>query len=319
MGRILVTGGSGMLGKSLQKVIPQAIYVTSRDYDLISPTATNKMLRDIRPTSIIHLAAKAGGIIDNVNKPCQYLEDNLLINTNLIKSARENKIKDLLAISSTCIYPTYSSSISYPLKEDMIFEGRPEPTNEGYAYSKRAMIMHLQTTNKQYGTNYRHIIPCNLYGLTDNFTNINKAHFITALLMKIHEAEKYEKKEILLYGSGTPIRQFIFSEDLAQIIGQLIDKGIQNIPENGLNVATDESYTINEMATLALKTLSIDNYKINYDRKHPDGQYRKDVCNNKIKKLLPNLTFTSLKEGMKKVYSLIKNEDLTPHFNDKIS
>lgn len=308
--QILVTGGSGLLGKSLKEILPEANYISSSDYDLRYYNNVENCFKKYKPKIIVHLAAKAGGIIDNLNNPCDYLEDNLLINTNLLKCSRKLGIRDVLSMSSTCVYPMESPI--YPMTESMIMEGKPEPTNDGYAYSKRVMIKQSQKSNIQYGTNFKFITPCNLYGETDNFHNINKAHFITALMVKIYNAEK-NGEEITLYGDGTPIRQFIHVKDLSIIIKRLIfEVGINNIPENGLNVCTDETYSINEMAKMGYKSINIKWEGHNYDSTKPNGVYRKDVSNKKLKSLLPNIEFIKLIDGMKMVYNKLQE-------NDKIS
>ena len=304
---ILVTGGSGLLGKTLKSILPNAIYISSSDYDLRYYNDVNDCFKKYKPKTIIHLAAKAGGIIDNVNKPCDYLEDNLLINTNVLSCARKLDIKNVLSMSSTCVYPMESDI--YPMNEDMIMEGKPEPTNDGYAYSKRVMIKQSQKSNVQYGTNFKFITPCNLYGETDNFKNIDKAHFVTALMLKIHESQK-TGNPMVLYGDGTPIRQFIHVKDLSIIIKKLVlDIGIEKIPQKGINICTDETLSIDEMVKLGYETLNIKNYNYEYDPNKPNGVKRKDVCNDKLKELIPSIDFIKLKEGMRMVFNKIKEYD----------
>ena len=300
---ILVTGGSGLLGQTLQSYIPDAIYLTSLDYDLRDYGEVKRAIKKHKPTTILHLAAKAGGIVDNINRPCEYLEDNILINTNVLRCARELGVNDILSMSSTCVYPMRCKE--YPMSEDMLMDGEPEPTNDGYAYSKRVMVKQSQKSNQQYGTNFKFITPCNLYGETDNFHNLNKAHFVTALMMKIYK-DQQDNKGVTLFGDGSPLRQFLHVEDLSWVIKMLVfEVGIENIDDQGLNVCTDEIYSIDEMAHLGYEVLGLEFKGLKYDNTKPNGVYRKDVSNRKLKLLLPHIKFIELEEGMKRVYDKI--------------
>jgi GDP-L-fucose synthase len=296
MKKILVTGGSGLVGNYLKKIIPNAIYITSKDYNLIKENEVKQMFIDHNPDTIIHLAARVGGIIDNINHPAEYFTENVLMNTLLIEYSYRYNVTKFLGILSTCIYP--DTVESYPLKETDLHSGPPTLTNFSYGYSKRCMAVQIDSYNQQYGTKYNYLIPCNLYGDKDK-NDINKSHFVTALIKKIYDANKNNDNHITLFGDGTPLRQFLHASDLANIIKLVIDN---NITES-FNVATYENYSIKEIAEIALKSCNSTNLTINFDTTKPNGQYRKDVSIEKLKSLFPEYLPISLSNGIKYIYN----------------
>ena len=294
---ILITGGSSMVGKHMKEILPagyNVIYIDSSYCDLTDMKAVRWLISSIQPDHVIHLAAKVGGIQDNIKKPAEYFNDNILMNTILIKVCQEYKIKRFTGILSTCIYPDVLDT--YPMLEEDIHKGPPAPTNFSYGYAKRAMAVQIDAHNKQYGTKYNYLIPCNLFGEHDNFNHTTKMHFITALLKKIKNANK----ELHLLGTGTPLRQFMYAGDLAKILIEVIDKDITE----SFNIAPDWNYSIHEMAEKTLDILKKD-LNIIYSKPELDGQYRKDVSNNKMKSILPNFKFTSFTNGILKSYDKI--------------
>jgi len=294
--KILVTGGSGLVGTCLKKIISNAVYVTSKDYNLTKENDVQKMFIDHKPDVVIHLAAKVGGIIDNINHPAEYFTENVLMNTLLIDYSYKNNVTQFLGILSTCIYP--DTVESYPLNEEDLHLGPPTITNFSYGYSKRCMAVQIDSYNQQYGTKYNYLIPCNLYGDNDK-NDINKSHFVTALIKKIYEANKNNSDHITLFGDGTPFRQFLHASDLANIIKLVIDN---NIVES-FNVATTENYSIKEIAEIALKSCNSSNLAINFDTTKPNGQYRKDVSIKKLNTLFPEYSPISLSDGIKNIYN----------------
>ena len=294
--KLLITGGSGAVGKHLQEILPDAIYADST-YDLRDWLATEDLFETHKPTHVVHLAAKVGGIKDNIAKPAEYFNDNILINTHVLNMCKMYNVKRFIGILSTCIYPDKVKGLefSYPMTEENLFLGPPTPTNFSYAYAKRCLAVHIDAHNKQYGTKYNYLIPCNLYSEYDNFEDENKMHFITALLKKI----KTSKKTLNLLGSGIPLRQFMYAGDLARVIKIVLDKDITH----SFNVAVSENKTIHNMAHTAIKSLKKD-LEIKWSGEF-NGQFRKDVCNKKMLSYIPNFKFTSFKKGIKKVYSKI--------------
>lgn len=296
MKKILITGGNGLVGKSLKKYIPQGIYLSSKDYDLTNENQVIKLFKDNQPDIVIHLAAKVGGILDNIEKPADYFTENILMNSLMVKYSHIFNVERFIGILSTCIYPDVSNT--YPLNEIDLHQGPPTDTNFSYGYAKRSLAVQIDAYNKQYGTKYNYLIPCNLYGFGDK-DDIKKSHFITALIKKIYDANKNNDDSIIIFGDGTPLRQFMFADDFANVINKIIEN---NIYEN-LNVATEEVYSITEMVNIALEACDSKHLKIVYDKTKPNGQYRKDVSIHKLKTLLTDFKPISLEEGIKKIYT----------------
>jgi len=294
--KILVTGGTGMVGQALQKIMPNAVYIGSKDCNLKDFDETLEFIKKINPETIIHIAGKVGGILENLKYPVEFLEENIYINTNLCKAAHIANVKNLVAVLSTCIYP--ENATSYPMKEHQLYDGPPPAQNFSYAYAKRALAVQIDSYVKQHNrNNWCYVIPCNLYGEDDKF-KFERSHYVSALIDKIYFAKD---KKIHLLGTGKPLRQFMYSEDLARAIKELIDK---NIYEN-VNVANDEVCSIKEIAEIALQTLGKEDYEIIFTNNEiEDGNYRKDVSSKKLKDLLDGFEFTTLANGIKKVYNI---------------
>lgn len=292
---ILITGSNGMVGEELKKILPNAINITHKDFDLTSENEVKYMFYQHQPKIIVHLAAKVGGVMDNIKNPADYFDENILMNTLLLKHSRLNNVNRFIGILSSCIFPDVVDT--YPMSEDELHKGPPTETNFSYGYAKRSMAVQIDAYNKQYGTKYNYLIPCNMYGEYDK-TDVVKSHFIAALIIKIKDAVKNNKDYITLYGDGSPLRQFMYAGDLANIIKYIIDNDIY---EN-LNIATEDVLSIHEMAKIALKTTNNDHIKINYDTTKPNGQYRKDISIDKLKKIIPNYNFVKLEDGIKKIY-----------------
>lgn len=296
--KIVVTGGSGMVGKSLKKIMPDAVYLSSKDYDLTSEEDVIRMYDELKPDCVIHLAAKVGGIMDNIKRPYTYFNDNILMNSLLVDYARINGVKRFIGILSTCIYPDKSGS--YPMAEEMLHEGPPTPTNFSYGYAKRCLAVQIDACNKEHGTNYQYLTPCNLYGENDKFGE--NSHFVAALIKKIHEAKMYGHDKITLFGTGTPLRQFMYSGDLAHIIKECIYEEVYD----SFNVAIEQNLSIEEIARTALKACDSQHLRIEFDETKPDGQFRKDVSIERMKNLFPKFKPTKLYHGINYTYSILK-------------
>jgi len=296
--KIVVTGGSGMVGKSLKKIMPDAVYLSSQDYDLTSERGVAQMYKDLQPNVVIHLAAKVGGIIDNINKPHTYFTDNVLMNTLLLEYARHNGVERFIGILSTCIYPDRVEN--YPMTEEMLHMGPPTPTNFSYGYAKRCLAVQIDACNKEHGTNYQYLTPCNLYGEHDKFGE--NSHFVAALIKKIHQAKSTGEDKITLFGTGTPLRQFMHSNDLAVIIRRCIYENVYD----SFNVATEQNISINDIARTAIRACKADGMKIEYDSTKPDGQFRKDVSISKMKSIFTDFKPTRLYHGISSTYSILQ-------------
>lgn len=303
MSKILVTGGSGLVGKYLKKYLPNAIYLSSKDFDLTTEEGVKRMYLKHKPEIVIHLAAKVGGIIDNINKPAEYYTQNVMMNTLLIDYAKKLNVKRFIGVLSTCIFPDVMET--YPMREEDLHLGPPTLTNFSYGYAKRSMAVQIDAYNKQYGTQYQYLTPCNLYGVGDKDHEAN-SHFITALVKKIFDAKQNNEESITLYGDGTPLRQFMFAEDFAKVIYEVVTNDIYD----NFNVAGEENLSIKEMANIALQACDAENLEIKWDTNKPNGQHRKDVSIEKLKSLLPDFSPLKLSEGIKMVYN---------SYHDKIS
>jgi GDP-L-fucose synthase len=298
--KIIITGGSGMVGRSLKQYLPNAIYLSSKDYNLTSEYDVNKMFETLKPNVVIHLAAKVGGIIDNITKPAEYFDDNVLMNTLLLKYSLKYNVDRFIGILSTCVYPDEVKN--YPMVESDLHLGPPTKTNFSYGYAKRSLAVQIDAYNQQYNTKYQYLTPCNLYGEYDKYGD--NSHFIAALIKKIHNAKVNNHEKIILFGDGTPLRQFMHSDDLAYVIKYCLDN---NIYDN-MNVAINENLSISEMTQIALKACDAEHIEIEYDTTKPNGQYRKDVSVNLLKENIPLFDPIDLYDGIKKTYNyLIKN------------
>jgi GDP-L-fucose synthase len=305
MKKILVTGGSGMVGRSLKDIMPDATYLSSKDCDLTNPIETESLIFKHKPDIIIHLAAKVGGIMDNINHPADYFDDNIIMNTILLKSAHKYGVERFIGILSTCIYPDVVDT--YPMTEDMLHLGAPTPTNFSYAYAKRCLAVQIDAYNQQHGTKYQYLTPCNLYGEYDKWGE--NSHFVAALIKKIMFAVAGGEETVPLFGTGTPIRQFMHSDDLAKVIKYCIDNDIHD----SFNVATEENLSISEIAETARQVIGNNVVKnFSYDVSKPDGQYRKDVSIEKMMKLIPEFKAISLHEGIEKTFEYLKENLITP-------
>ena len=286
----IVTGGSGLVGKHLKDILPDAVYISSKDFDLTDIDRVDAMMDYFRPKVVVHLAARVGGIMDNISYPVNYIEENIIMNTNVLKKCHEYNTDRVISVLSSCIYPDVVKN--YPMKEDELFNGPPPKDNFAYAMSKRCMATHMDAYIKQYNKRWCYLIPCNMYGEYDKYEE-HHSHFISALVKKIYEA----KDSVEIWGSGKPLRQFMHAEDLARVIKYMIDNDIVD----NFNVAPNFNYSIQKMTTIGLEACGKE-LGIDYDNTKPDGQYRKDIDSSKLLSVLKDFEFISLKSGIRRVY-----------------
>ena len=296
---ILVTGGSGLVGKHLRDIMPDAVYISSKDFDLKNSERVDIMMQFFKPKVVVHLAARVGGIVDNITYPVEYLEENTLVNTNLLRACHEHNVNSVIAMGSTCMYPDVLEK--YPMKEEELFNGPPPPDNFAYAMSKRLMASQIDSYIKEYDKKWSYLIPCNLYGEHDKYEE-HHSHFVSALIKKINEA----KDSVEIWGTGKPLRQFMYAGDLARVILYLIENDIVD----NFNVAPDYVHSIEEITKIGMEAVGKGDLEITYDNTKPDGQYRKDVDSSKILSVMKDFEFTSLGDGIGKVY-----EDFCERYN----
>ena len=291
--RILITGGTGMVGSGFKniKTNHDLVYVGSKDYNLLDRSEADNMISETKPDAIIHLAAKVGGVKGNTDYINDFFIQNLQMNTNVLESAHQFNVNKVISFLSTCVYP---DSVNYPLTEDQIHNGPPHKSNYGYAYAKRMVDIHSRSLRQQYGRKYICAIPNNLYGPHDNF-DLENGHVIPAIIRKVYEA-KINYNTPNFWGSGSPLREFTYSDDIAQILLLLLEKYDGEMP---INIGTPDEISIRDLVN---KICNILDFKrpVKWDVDMPEGQHRKPSSNKRFLKLFPNYIYTSLDEGLEK-------------------
>jgi GDP-L-fucose synthase len=293
--KILVTGGNGLVGSEF--VGDHYFKPTSKMYDLRRTEDTNRlMLKGF--DGIIHCAAKVGGVGGNMNFKGDFFYDNIMMNTNVIEGARMSGVKNLVAFLSTCVFP---DNVEYPLTESKIHLGPPHTSNDAYAYAKRMTDIQIRAYREQYGLNYKSVIPCNIYGPNDNYDIVN-GHVLPSLIHKCYLARE-NKTPLSIWGSGKPLREFIFSRDVAKLTEWVLHNYNENEP---IILSTSEEISIRDMVGIIVELMNFKGEVI-FDSSKPDGQFRKPSDNTKIKTYLPNFEFTPLYEGLKETIEFFEN------------
>ena len=300
--KVLVTGGYGLVGKSLQKIvkskdnlIDEFVFLSRQDCDLRNTQDVYNIFEKIRPDVVIHLASCVGGVYENMLNNYNYLLDNSRLNLNIIDACNKYKIKRLINILSTCIFP--DKDIVYPLTSDQLHNGLPHNSNIGYAYSKR--ILHLTSellANKSENFKVINLTPTNLYGCNDNY-NLERSHVIPGLIHKTYNCKK-ENTPLKINGSGKALRQFVNVNDLSRIIYKFI---YLDISDNSISVVVSppesDEISISELVNKICKCF--DYYNFYYDSSFSDGQLKKTASNSELLKYLPDFKFTPLNVGLK--------------------
>ena len=282
----LVTGGRGLVGSSLSGDINRV----GSEFDLRDKAVTDKLFSDLSPKNVIHCAARVGGLGGNMNHKGEFFYDNIMMNTNVIESCRIHNVKKLVCFLSTCVFP---NDVEYPLTEKKIHLGPPHNTNDSYSYAKRMAEVQIRAYREQYGLNYVTVIPSNIYGPNDNFDLAN-GHVVPSLIHKCYLAKK-NNTPFKIWGSGKPLREFIFSKD----VGKLTEWVLDNYEgEEPLILSTSDEVSIKDVVNLIVKHMSFDGEVI-WESDKPDGQFRKPSDNSKLLSYLPDFKFTSLDEGLK--------------------
>jgi len=265
-----------MVGHALKRLIPEATFVASTDYDLRDRRQAEEMFRTHQPEQVIHLAAKVGGIKANMENLGDFYSDNIRINTNVLDSAHKHKAEKVLSLLSTCIYP---DNVMYPLTEEQIHSGSPHKSNYAYAHAKRMLDIQSQAYRDQYGCNFITAVPNNLFGENDNY-DLNDSHVIPALIHKMYNA-KQKNENVVLWGDGTPLREFTYSVDLANILLFLLEHYDGRAP---INVGDTGEYSIGTIAQMIAHNLEYHN-SIIWDTSKPSGQFRKPSTNQSLLQL----------------------------------
>jgi GDP-L-fucose synthase len=296
MDTILVTGGTGLLGKSLENVVDKKkynwIFLSSKDGDLRIESDTLKIFELHKPVYVFHLAANVGGLFKNIKYPTEIFHDNVLINENVLKACHLFKVKKVIACASSCIFP--ANPRSYPMTENMILEGDPHPTNASYSWSKRLMIFQANNYIQQYGMNIITVNPVNLYGPNDSI-DLQDSHIIPAVIQKIITAKNTNLPSVTIFGTGRPLRQFLYVDDCARML-VLIFESNENI--SIINFSNNEM-SINNCVEIIAKNIGYTG-TIEYDITKSDGVYRKTISNSLFLSLFPSFEFTSFDKGITK-------------------
>ncbi|KAJ3238597.1 GDP-L-fucose synthase [Chytriomyces hyalinus] len=301
---ILVTGSSGLVGQALQNIIAndveygqnpdeEWVFVTSKDADLRDLVQTEALFERVKPTHVIHLAAFVGGLFRNLKYKADFYMDNSRMNEHVLMCAHRHGVKKVVSCLSTCIFP---DKTVYPINEEMIHNGPPHASNFGYAYAKRMIDVMNKMYNEQFGCQFTSVIPTNIFGPHDNF-NLEDSHVIPGLMHKCYLA-KLNKTPFVIGGTGAPLRQFVFSEDLAKLFVWVLREYTEIAPII-LSVPEQDEVSIKFVAESIAEAMQFDG-PIVWDSARSDGQYKKTASNEKLMRKLPGFEFTPFKEALKK-------------------
>jgi GDP-L-fucose synthase len=305
--KIYVAGHRGLVGSAVVRALAEReysnlVYRTSSELDLRDQKAVNAFFDEETPAYVVLAAAKVGGILANDQHPADFISDNLAIQTNVIRAAHRTKVKRLVFLGSSCIYPKHSPQ---PMKEEHLLTGPLEPTNQWYAVAKIAGLKMCEAYRKQYGDDFLSLMPTNMYGPGDNF-DLQTSHVLPALIRKFHEAQNDgDDAPVTLWGSGKPKREFLYSDDLANAIVFVLEQPADALygaaPDGLINVGVGEDIAIGDLAEKIRDVVGSES-RITYDDSKPDGTPRKLMDVSRLKKLgwTPRV---SLEEGIKRTYA----------------
>lgn len=306
--RIFIAGHRGLVGSAVvrnlaQRGIKNRITRTHKELDLTDQSAVNAFFALEKPEFVILAAARVGGIYANNTYPADFIYDNLMIEANIIHAAYRNDVRRLLFLGSSCIYP---KAVEQPMREDALLTGVLEPTNEPYAIAKIAGIKLCESYNRQHGTDYRSVMPTNLYGVGDNF-HAENSHVVPALIRRFHEAKINNEPEVVVWGSGKPMREFLYVDDMASASIYVLELDKETYQKNTqpmlshINVGSGVDCTIAELAQ-TVKEVTGFTGNLKFDVTRPDGTARKLMDVSRLKKLGWEHSI-SLKEGLKNTYA----------------
>lgn len=281
----VITGGTGLIGSAFNDGIKLTSKRDLRDYD-----KAKFSISMYKPDAVIHCAAKVGGVGANMQLPADFFMDNIRMNTNVIQACHELKIPKLVSFLSTCVFP---DKVEYPLDETKIELGPPHSSNFAYAYAKRMADVQIRAFNQQYGTQYFSVIPCNVYGPNDNYS-LEVGHVIPMLIHKCYLAKK-NRKTFEVWGDGTPLREFVYSKDVANIVDLLIQKYTGTEP---VIISNPTEYSIKQVVDLIVEHMGFKG-KVKWLTDKPNGQHRKPSSNAKLLSIIGEYNFTTLEKGLK--------------------
>ncbi len=296
--KIYVAGHRGLVGSAIVRNLEERGFTniigkTHKELDLTRQDEVEKFFEIEKPEYVFLAAAKVGGIQANNTTPAEFIYDNLMIETNIINSSYKNKVKKLLFLGSSCIYPKFAEQ---PIKEEYLLTGELEPTNEAYAIAKITGIELCKFYRRQYGCDFISAMPTNLYGINDNF-DLETSHVLPALIRKFHEAKVDNAEEVVMWGTGKPLREFMYVDDLADALVHLM---LNYSDEIHVNMGTGKDLTIGELAEIVKEVVGFKGKIVN-DLSKPDGTPRKLLDVSRLESTGWKYK-TELKEGIEKVY-----------------
>jgi len=311
--KIFVTGHRGMVGSAVLRELERQGYTniitkTRQELDLLNQGNVFKFFQNERPEIVIIAAAKVGGVHANNTYRGDFIYDNIQISSNIIKASQVYDVEKLINLGSSCIYPVDAPK---PIKEESLLTGALEPTNEPYAIAKIAALKMCESFFRQYGSNFYSLMPCNMYGINDNF-NLETSHVLPALIAKTFSAKNNNDKSIILWGSGDPLREFLFCDDLAEAIIFCINnidaKNVYDLGISHLNIGSDDEVSILELAHLVKKVVGFEG-EIVFDLSKPDGMYRKKMSWSRMQRLGFNPSH-NLRQGLEKTCDWYKSVEI---------
>lgn len=303
---VLVTGASGLVGQSIQHIIKQNsnnteydyVFLSSKDCDLRDSLQVEDIFNKYNPDIVVHLASLVAGLYGNMDNNYKFLIDNIKINTNILECCNKFNVKRLINILSTCVFPENNeyNNLVYPLTSNQILNGRPHPSNSGYAHSKRILHIGSKLLTNTSNIEIVNLIPTNLYGKHDNY-HLQKSHVVPGLIHKIYLAQQNETN-LIIKGSGNAKRQFVYVDDFANIILHFVNCSLYK-PFNVLIVSPpkEEEITIKTLVKKLTDIFEFDG-KIIFDTDYPDGQDIKTADSNELLEYIPNFKFTKIDEGL---------------------
>lgn len=296
---IVITGGGGFLGRAVEQCLPTSLSLHRRDLDLTDGRAVLDAFSDWKPRVVVHLAARVGGITENISRSADFLIDNLRIDANLLNALRINSPAHFIPMLSTCMYPDRLADDRYPMSEGDIEDGAPPPTNAAYAAAKRSLMHGTRALHDQYDVPYTAFIPANLFGPGDHFGE-EKSHFLAASIGKIEAARLASQASVEFFGTGRALRQYVFVDDVAALVAAAVERGPVNA---ALNVAPAQSRSIKSLADTVADVAGFSG-SIVFNGEGPDGQLRKDVSAERLHTTFPEWAGieTPLEQGLERTF-----------------
>ena len=287
MERILVTGSTGLVGRCFTG----DKFIRATVCDLTDPIQADNLFRSVKPDAVIHCAAKVGGLKANMTHKGDFFYQNIMMNTNVIEASRKHGVQKLVAFLSTCVFP---DDVEYPLTPSKIHLGKPHFSNDAYAYAKRMADVQIQAYREQFGLNYFSVVPTNIYGPGDNY-DLENGHVVPTLIHKFYLA-KQNGEDVKIWGTGSPLREFVYSQDVASLTEKLLFNYEGSEP---VIISTSHEFSIKELAETIAEIMEFEG-EIVFETGKPDGQLRKPSDHSVIKTMFPDFSFTPLRDGLKK-------------------